>query len=75
MKYAIRVEETLGRTIIVDAEDLLEAIQKVEDACNDGEISLGFDDFDSREVTPSKWFKNGIISDNEDVSFYEHLES
>lgn len=75
MKYAIRVEEVIGRTIIVEAEDLEEAIEKVEDACNNDEILLdGMEDFVERNVYPSNNFNNGIVPDGKDVSFYEHLK-
>ena len=74
MKFAIRVEEILARTVIVEAEDLEEAIEKVEDACNCDEIYLDADDFFERNVQPSENFKDGIVPDGRDVSFYEHLK-
>ena len=36
MEYAINIKETLSRTIIVEADDLCEALQNVEDAANEG---------------------------------------
>ena len=75
MKFAIRVEEVIGRTIIVEAYDLEEAVEKVEEACNNDDIFLdGIEDFVERNVFPSANFKNGIVEDGEDVSFYEHLK-
>ena len=74
MKFAIRVEEILARTVIVEAYDLEEAIEKAEDACNCDEICLGVDDFFERNVHPSEIFKGGIVPDGRDVSFYEHLK-
>lgn len=75
MKYAIRVEEIIGRTIIVEAKDLYDAIEKVEDACNNDDIFLdGVEDFVGRNVYPSDSFRNGIVTDDMDVSFYEHLK-
>lgn len=74
MKYAIRVEETIGKTIIVEADDLEEAIERVEEACNNDEIFLdGCEDFVERNVKPSEYFKNGIVPKETDVSYYEHL--
>ena len=74
MKYAIRVEETIGKTIIVEADDLEEAIERVEEACNNDEIFLdGYEDFVERNVKPSEYFKNGVVPEDKDVSFYEHL--
>ena len=75
MKYAIRVEEVIGRTIIVEAEDIEEAIERVEEACNNDEIFLdGIEDFVERNVYPSDNFNDGIVEDGRDVSFYEHLK-
>ena len=75
MKFAIRVEEVIGRTVIVEAEDIEEAIERVEEACNNDEIFLdGMEDFVERNVYPSNNFKNGIVPDGKDVSFYEHLK-
>ena len=74
MKFAIRVEEILARTVIVEAYDLEDAIYKVEEACNCDEICLDVDDFFERNVHPSESFKDGIVSDGRDVSFYEHLK-
>ena len=74
MKYAIRIEEIIAKTVIVEADDLDEAIEKVEAACNDDIIFLdGIEDFVERNVFPSEYFKNGIVSDERDVSYYEHL--
>ena len=40
MKYAIKVREILTRTIIVEADDHLEARDKVEDAYYKGDLQL-----------------------------------
>lgn len=75
MKFAIRVEEIIGRTVIVEAEDIEEAIERVEEACNNDEIFLdGIEDFVERNVHPSNSFENGIVPEDRDVSFYEHLK-
>lgn len=74
MKYAIRVEETIGRTIIVEAENLDDAIKKVENAANNDVILLdGIEDFVEREIKPSDVFEGGIVPNGRDVSYYEHL--
>ena len=74
MKYAIRVEEIIGRTIIVEAENLDDAIEMVEDAANNDVILLdGMEDFLEREVKPSDVFEGGVVPDGRDVSYYEHL--
>ena len=45
-QYGISVREILKRTVIVEAKDLEEAIQKVEGAVERDEISLDVDDYD-----------------------------
>lgn len=75
-KYGIRVIETLQRVVIVEAEKLEEAIQKVNDAYEQDKIILNADDYDETEIEPSPYFGKGSgeVSDGEDVSFYYHLE-
>ena len=74
-KYGISVREILKRTVIVEAENLKEAIQKVEDAVEREEIILDVDDYDDREIIPSEYFGNGSgeVPEDEDVSFYWHI--
>ena len=43
MKYAVKLRETLTRTVIVEAEDYLEAEDKVADAYYRGDIQLHAD--------------------------------
>lgn len=74
-RYAISVKEILKRTVIVEAENINEAIGKVEAAVEHDEIILDVDDYDEREIVPSEYFGNGTgkVPDNEDVSYYWHL--
>lgn len=74
-RYGISVSEILKRTVIVEAENLKEAIQKVEDAVEREEIILDVDDYDDREIVPSEYFGNGSgeVPEDEDVSFYWHV--
>lgn len=50
MKYVVRVAETLARTLIVEANSMEEAKDKVDRAYDDGQIILDYDDFDEYEV-------------------------
>lgn len=59
--------------MIVEAENIEEAIQKVEDAVEREEIILDVDDYDDREIVPSKYFEGGKVPDGEDVCFYWHI--
>lgn len=49
--FYMTVTETLVRTIEVHANDVDEAYEKVENACNDGTIELDWSDFREREIT------------------------
>lgn len=72
-QYGINVREILNRTVIVEAGNLEEAIQKVEDAVEREEIILDVDDYDDWEIVPSEHWDNGKVPDGEDVSFYWHI--
>lgn len=72
-QYGISVREILKRTVIVEAESLEEAIQKVEDAVEHDEIILDVDDYDDREILPSEYFEGGKVPEGKDVSFYWHI--
>lgn len=72
-KYGISVREILKRTVIVEAESLEEAIQKVEAAVGNDEIILDVDDYDGREIIPSEYFEGGKVPEGKDVSFYWQL--
>ena len=72
-QYGISVREILKRTVIVEAENLEEAIQKVEDAVNREEIILDVDDYEDRKIVPSEYFEGGKAPEGKDVSFYRHI--
>ena len=72
-QYGISVSEILKRTVIIDAESLEEAIQKVENAVERDEIILDVDDYDGREIVPSEYFEDGKVPEGKDVSFYWHI--
>jgi len=74
-RYGISVREILKRTVIVEAENLQEAIQKVEDAVERDEIILDVDDYDDREIVPSEYWEDGKVPGGEDVSYYWQLEN
>lgn len=72
-KYGIEVREVSKRTVIVDADNLNEALQKVEKAVENEEIVLDYEDYDYRDINASEYWEQGLIPDDEDVSFYFHL--
>lgn len=67
MKFAVKIKETLERTVIIEAEDKYQALEIVEDKAND-EINLDAKDFSGREVLISDEFPDGA-----DVSHYMHV--
>ena len=69
-RYGISVREILKRTVIVEAENLKEAIRKVEEAVEREEIILDVDDYEEREIIPSEYFEGGKVPDGKDVSYY-----
>ena len=73
--YAIRVVETLAKTIIVKkAKSLEDAISKVEEAVDNDRVMLSYDDFAEREFEASYVFENGIVPEDRDVSYYEMID-
>ena len=64
MKYAIRVEETKGKTFIVEADSLDEAIDKVD---SDDFIDL-YDEEVERNTFPSPYAMPGGIATEEQLA-------
>jgi hypothetical protein len=46
MKYKVRIIETLSRVVEVEADDEMDALNKVEDMYCDSEVILDSEDFD-----------------------------
>lgn len=57
-KYAIRIEETLSRDIIVDADNIKDAIDKVRDMYRNEEIVLDANDHVDTNFYDVKIFEN-----------------
>lgn len=72
-RYGISVRDILKRTVIVEAENLEEAMQKVEDAVEREEIILDMDDYDDREIVQSEYWNGGEVPEGENVSFYWNI--
>ena len=69
MKYVVSITETLGRTVIVDAQNKVDAERKVEQAYDNGNIVLDYDNFQEYEV-----FVHDEASDY-DIKLYEEIET
>ncbi len=54
--YGISVKEILKRTVIVEAENVEDAVRKAEEAVECEEVILDVDDFDDREIVPSEYW-------------------
>lgn len=72
--YGISVKEILKRTVIVEAENVEDAVRKAEEAVERGEVILDVDDFDDREIVPSEYWEGGRVPDGEDISCYWQLD-
>lgn len=72
MKFFIEVEEIYQQTFAVEAEDLEEAMEKIEDAVNDGTIDLNYDSFVSRELNDRTTEIEQYPKDFQDIN-YLHL--
>jgi len=64
-KFYITITETLERTIIVEAPDEEQAIEKAEELCDAGTVELDSMDFVEREIK---------VSDKEDYRYAEKLQ-
>ena len=73
-RYAVRVIETLAKTIIIDGVDNFEEAIRVAES---EDITLDYDDFDDRNYEPSEYFNAndelGRVSDYEVTTYYDHL--
>lgn len=69
MTYFISVTETLNRVVAVEASNLEEAFERVENAANSGEVELTADDFVGRDVVDEteeteEMIQRGIVDQN-----------
>lgn len=71
--YAIRVTETLARTIAVKANSLNEAINLVNNAYDEEKIILDYNDYYECDISPSPYAcTDGTITE-ENATYYEKL--
>lgn len=64
-KIYVTITETLERTIVIEAPDEEQAIEKAEELCNAGTVELDSMDFVEREIK---------VSDMEDYRYAEKLQ-
>lgn len=64
--YAIVIKEILSKTILVRDTNLINAIERVENAYIDGHIVITYEDYDGIDVEPDPHCKDGIFTGSED---------
>lgn len=68
MKYAVKITETLSRTIIIDAKNPREAEEKAEQIYNNENIVLDYRDYEGYEITALR------PASEEDFELYDDME-
>lgn len=68
MKYVVRVTETLSHAVVVEADSMQDAEDKVNKAYDNGQIVLDYDDFDEYTIEAQR---EATDFDNE---YYDILE-
>ena len=75
MKYAVRIEEILSKTVIVEEDDWESARDRVADIYKSAGIILTSDNFVDAEIDSSDYFgKEPISDDNEDLKYFQIVE-
>lgn len=68
MKFVMKVTEMLSRTVVVDANDQDDAINKVEQAYYNEDIVLDYKDYDGYDISAVR------IACPGDLEWYDELE-
>lgn len=66
--YVVQVTETLARTLVVRADNEDEALKKTQQAYDNEEVILDYDDYDGYEIEVLR------EASKNDVSYYDILE-
>lgn len=69
MKYVVRIEETLAKHVIVEADNADDAVNIAEIAYQNGNIILEYDDFYDTDI---RW---AGVADEEDIKWYEEVNN
>ena len=69
MKYVVRIEETLAKHVIVEANNADDAVNIAEIAYQNGNIELDYDDFCNTDI---RWEGE---ADEEDIKWYEEVNN
>lgn len=68
MKYLVTIEETLSKTVLIEAGSEEEAVDIVEDKYRKAEIILDCENFCDKEITAR------LSTHDDDVSLYEEVK-
>lgn len=68
MKYLVTIEETLSKTVLIEAGSEEEAVDIVEDKYRKAEIILNCENFCDKEITAR------LSTHDDDVSLYEEVK-
>lgn len=60
--YTITIKETLSKTVLIKADNLDSAVERVEEAHKNGEVVLDYEDYDDVDVEPSPYWEDAIFS-------------
>ena len=69
MKYVVRIEETLAKHVIVEADNADDAVNIAEIVYQNGNIILDYDDFCDIFI---RW---EMEADEEDIKWYEEVNN
>lgn len=73
-KYEITIQQTLQRTVIVDAGSSDEALRKADDAVIDGMIVLdGSTDVRQYRISPSERWTDGKVPEGTDMGMFQQI--
>ena len=73
MKFAVNVMETFRKTVVVEAKDAAEALEKAETAMIEGKITVDDECYGGTDVELCSNYEGGIISD-EQATYYDILQ-
>ena len=69
MKYLVTIEETLSKTVLVEANSEEEAVDIVEDKYRHADIILDSENFCDKEITAK------LSTHDDDISLYDEVKS
>ena len=76
MKYAVKIVETLSRTVVVEADSFRDALTAVDAAYFNEKIVLDAEDFEGTDFISSETFGEEPINEEDDrLQYFSTLDS